>query len=108
MCILKFFFRSDDGLTPVHIAAAWGRTEILSLLLASGGDPEARDTNYMTPLHYARKEDFVECLNLLRSYLPVKNEILKKEREDCENVNFILGESSLIIIIVIIRSNQMF
>ncbi|KAJ8976543.1 hypothetical protein NQ317_017951, partial [Molorchus minor] len=32
---------SDDGLTPVHIAAAWGRLEILTLLLASGGDPEA-------------------------------------------------------------------
>ncbi|XP_018578499.1 homeobox protein Wariai-like, partial [Anoplophora glabripennis] len=83
---------SDDGLTPVHIAAAWGRVEILNLLLASGGDPEARDANCMTPLHYARKEDYVECLDLLRSYLPIKNEILKKEKEDCENVNFKLDK----------------
>ncbi|KAJ8924360.1 hypothetical protein NQ315_007156, partial [Exocentrus adspersus] len=84
--------RSDDGLTPVHIAAAWGKIEILNLLLTSGGDPEARDSNYMTPVLYARREEFVDCLDLLKSYLPVKNDVLNREKEDCENYDLVLDK----------------
>lgn len=76
---------SDDGLTPVHIAAAWGRLEILQLLLNCGGDPEAQDMNYMTPIDYAIKGDFSECEYLLKSYLPIIAFLEKKE--DCFNMH---------------------
>ncbi|XP_074037159.1 uncharacterized protein [Leptinotarsa decemlineata] len=75
--------RSDDGLTPVHIAAAWGRLEVLQLLLSCGGDPEARDSNYMTPFHYAKKENFVDCLELLKSHFVNKTHFIQREKEDC-------------------------
>lgn len=78
--------RSDDGLTPLHIAAAWGRPEIIKILLSCGGDPEAKDSNYMTPINYAIKGEFPECTYLLKSYLPVIN-LLDKKQEDCCNIN---------------------
>ncbi|CAG9839599.1 unnamed protein product [Diabrotica balteata] len=79
---------SDDGLTPVHIAAAWGRMEILEMLLKFGGDPESRDSNWMTPIHYATKESYLDCLDLLKSYLPSKYDVLyNMEKEDCFQYN---------------------
>lgn len=77
--------KSDDGLTPLHIAAAWGRPEIVQILLSCGGDPEAKDSNYMTPINYAVKGEFPECVYLLKSYLPVIG-LLEKE-ENCCNIN---------------------
>nr|CAH7734612.1 unnamed protein product [Callosobruchus chinensis] len=68
--------RSEDGLTPVHIAAAWGRSEILRLLLGCGGDPEARDSNRLTPIHYAHKEAHRDCLKVLAQHLQRKGEVL--------------------------------
>lgn len=35
--------RSAEGLTPVHVAAAWGCHGALELLLSRGGDPTLRD-----------------------------------------------------------------
>lgn len=97
--------RSDDGLTPVHITAAWGRTEILKLLLSNGGDPEVRDINYKTPFHYAVEEGCVDCLNLLKSYLPVKNDLMNEDESDpCSivldkilvNNGFVIGEYDVV------------
>ncbi|VEN39981.1 unnamed protein product [Callosobruchus maculatus] len=68
--------KSEDGLTPVHIAAAWGRSDILRLLLGCGGDPEARDSNRLTPIHYAHKEAHRECLKMLAQHLQNKGEVL--------------------------------
>lgn len=78
--------KSDDGLTPVHIAAAWGRPEILQILLSCGGDPEAQDSNYMSPVDYAVKGEFPECVYLLKSYLPIIT-FLEKEQEGCFNMD---------------------
>ena len=38
----SFIPRSDgDGQTPLHIAAEWGKADILHLLLTNGGDVDA-------------------------------------------------------------------
>ncbi|XP_044265698.1 ankyrin repeat and LEM domain-containing protein 1-like [Tribolium madens] len=84
--------RADDGLTPVHIAAAWGRYDILKLLLDCGGDPEIRDCNNKTALHYALDEGFTECYTLLKSYVTDKAGVLFKEKEDCKNYNLKLDK----------------
>lgn len=76
--------QSDDGLTPVHIAAAWGRKDILQILLNSGGDPEMRDANYMTPIQYANKENSSDCVQILKYYTSTKN---PSSKQNCDKVD---------------------
>ena len=47
--------RSDDGFTPLHFAAYFGRLEVARLLLELGADPNAVASNgsRVTPLHSA-------------------------------------------------------
>ncbi|XP_011497080.1 PREDICTED: ankyrin repeat and LEM domain-containing protein 1-like [Ceratosolen solmsi marchali] len=52
--------KSADAMTPVHIAAAWGRAKILELLLSNGGDPHALDSDNCSPFHYAFQEEHYE------------------------------------------------
>lgn len=67
--IFTSLFRSEDGLTPVHVAAVWGRTALLVLLLSCGGDPWMRDTDHgLTPLHLALKEKHLETALVLQRY----------------------------------------
>ncbi|KDQ20888.1 hypothetical protein BOTBODRAFT_321533 [Botryobasidium botryosum FD-172 SS1] len=47
--------REDLGSTPLHFAAAYGRTDELQRLLRSGADPRATDHAGATPLHWAAK-----------------------------------------------------
>ncbi|EZA55879.1 Ankyrin repeat and LEM domain-containing protein [Ooceraea biroi] len=60
--------RSNDGMTPVHVAAAWGRSSILELLLANGGDPLRLDNDGRTPFHYAFDEKYFKVITLLSKY----------------------------------------
>ncbi|XP_026668221.1 serine/threonine-protein phosphatase 6 regulatory ankyrin repeat subunit A isoform X2 [Ceratina calcarata] len=44
---------TDDGQTPVHVAARHGNLATLKLLLEDGGDPMFKSKNGETPLHLA-------------------------------------------------------
>ncbi|XP_034945835.1 ankyrin-1 isoform X2 [Chelonus insularis] len=44
---------TDDGQTPVHVAASHGNLATLRLLLEDGGDPMYKSKNGETPLHLA-------------------------------------------------------
>ncbi|XP_020288603.1 ankyrin-1 isoform X5 [Pseudomyrmex gracilis] len=46
---------TDDGQTPVHVAASHGNLATLLLLLDDGGDPMFKSKNGETPLHLACK-----------------------------------------------------
>uniref|UniRef100_A0A3Q3XIS7 Myosin motor domain-containing protein n=1 Tax=Mola mola TaxID=94237 RepID=A0A3Q3XIS7_MOLML len=46
---------NEDGVTLLHIACASGYREVVSVLLESGADPHAADTNFWTSLHLASK-----------------------------------------------------
>ena len=45
--------KDDDGKTPLHDAAYWGRTAAVDALLAAGADVNAKDDDGKTPLHWA-------------------------------------------------------
>lgn len=55
-------------MTPVHVAAAWGRWNILELLLANGGNPSSLDDDNCSPLHYAHQGDHQEAVSVLKKY----------------------------------------
>ncbi|XP_017878261.1 uncharacterized protein LOC108623914 [Ceratina calcarata] len=63
--------RSTDGLTPVHVAAAWGRVTVLELLLANGGDPLSLDDEGRNPFHYAFDGKYYKAIVLLGKYCDI-------------------------------------
>ncbi|XP_054009472.1 uncharacterized protein LOC128892878 isoform X1 [Hylaeus anthracinus] len=67
--------RSVDGLTPVHVAAAWGRVTVLELLLANGGDPLCLDDEGRSPFHYAFDGKYYKAIVVLGKYCEnIRNE----------------------------------
>jgi ankyrin repeat protein len=60
--------RQEGGWTPLHIAAAEGRTEICGLLLDRGADVNAEDEDGNTPLYLAAKDGHTETAALLREH----------------------------------------
>ncbi len=57
--------RDDEGLTPLHQAAAGGDAAAVAMLLEAGADPNAADRFGGTPLHCAVGRRSEECLRLL-------------------------------------------
>jgi Ankyrin repeats (3 copies)/SAM domain (Sterile alpha motif)/Ankyrin repeats (many copies) len=56
------------GHCPLHIAARYGHSEVLALLLSvERGDPDIQDTHGMSPLHYAAAHGHVACVEQLLS-----------------------------------------
>ena len=55
-------------MTPVHVAAAWGRVNILELLLANGGDPLCLDLDCCSPFHYAFQGEHYDAVTILSKY----------------------------------------
>lgn len=71
--------RNEDGLTPLHITAAYGRIKILNLLLCSGGDPDMKDDNFKKPIHYAYEYGHLNCADLLLSFMEGQRNILNSD-----------------------------
>ncbi|XP_025837623.1 uncharacterized protein LOC108735333 isoform X1 [Agrilus planipennis] len=72
--------QSDDGLTPLHIAVAWGHYEITELLLHCGGNPFIQDRNGFTALDYSVEYKHLNITQLLNNFMP-NNIILSFEEE---------------------------
>nr|XP_022913973.1 ankyrin repeat and LEM domain-containing protein 1 [Onthophagus taurus] len=71
--------KSDEGLTPVHIAAAWGRLNILDLLLKCGGDPQVTDNCYKSPIDYAKSEKHLEAVRIMQELIDYQRTFLFNE-----------------------------
>ncbi|KAM8829068.1 ankycorbin isoform 2-T5 [Spinachia spinachia] len=61
-----------EGKSAVHVAAARGQTDCLSLILAHGADLSLADAAGFNPLHLAAKNNHAECCRkLLQNKCPV-------------------------------------
>lgn len=78
--------KTSDGLTSLHISAAYGRTENLKLLLCCGGDPNIRDVNYKKPIDYAEEYEFKECKDLLLSFMESQRLVFRSDLEPAFNL----------------------
>ncbi|KYM77846.1 Ankyrin repeat and LEM domain-containing protein 1 [Atta colombica] len=84
---------SNDGMTPVHVAAAWGRINILQLLLANGGDPLRLDNDGRSPFHYAFDGKYFNVVTMLANYCE------STQDEDEPKYNMMLDNFELLFII---------
>lgn len=89
-CVL--YFSNDDGLTPVLIAAIWGRVDNLKLLIGCGGDPSQRDLDGYSAFDYAAREEQWEVYDYLRN---VVDQIDDSNRSHCA-YTLDLGKSLII------------
>lgn len=93
-CVYDFYFSfyclqflnrtSEEGLTPVHIASIWGRTSVLHLLLANGGDPWLVDNENKNAFCHAHEQQQWETFNLLDSF---KNAIISVRPDQVSDGN---------------------
>ncbi|XP_014364682.2 ankyrin repeat and LEM domain-containing protein 1 [Papilio machaon] len=58
---------NEDGITPVHIAAIWGRLDNLKLLIGCGGEPSLRDLDGLSAFDYAVREQQWEVYDYLHN-----------------------------------------
>jgi hypothetical protein len=60
--------RDEDGLTPLHNAAANGHLDVVKLLLEKGADPAIRSNGGWTPLDIARALGHAEVVKVLETF----------------------------------------
>ncbi|KAM7349400.1 uncharacterized protein ACRADG_008381 isoform 2-T2 [Cochliomyia hominivorax] len=80
--------RSDDNMTPLHVAAIYGRQEIVRLLLQHGAELDVYDNDKKTPVLYAIDECYFEVVQIMKDHI-----FLKKYEKNKENQTSILTES---------------
>lgn len=71
-----------DGLTPLHVAAAWNRAAVVRLLLSYGADPWRKDDNEKNSFHYAREEHAWDVLKTLEIYKHTKHSKCDEEEKN--------------------------
>ncbi|XP_038534707.1 ankyrin repeat and SOCS box protein 3 isoform X4 [Canis lupus baileyi] len=59
--------QDDFGITPLFVAAQYGKLESLSILISSGANVNCQALDKATPLFIAAQEGHIECVELLVS-----------------------------------------
>uniref|UniRef100_A0A0K8VDW3 Ankyrin repeat and LEM domain-containing protein 1 n=1 Tax=Bactrocera latifrons TaxID=174628 RepID=A0A0K8VDW3_BACLA len=61
--------RSNENMTPLHVAAIFGRVDIVVLLLKYGARHDLLDDERKTPIHYAIEECHFDVLEVIRDHI---------------------------------------
>ena len=61
------FFKPYDR-TALHIAVARNNLEMVKYLIENGANPKLRDSDYLTPLDFAKIKGFKDIKDLLLSF----------------------------------------
>lgn len=73
--------RCDGNMTALHIAAIYGRTELVRLLLEHGARPDIEDDEHKLAVHYAIEECHFEVLQLMRDHIYREKQQLKLQQK---------------------------
>lgn len=81
--------RSEEGYTPLHIAAYYNRLNLVKLLVSHGADPEVMDSLHKTPNDYANEENHTNVYTFL-THMIIANIISHRDGMK-SSYNFELG-----------------
>jgi ankyrin repeat protein len=71
------------GLSPLHWAAVGGNLAIVELLLNAGADPNTRDSDELTALHFAVSHQYADVVSLLLEKGATVNMVAKRDPTEC-------------------------
>lgn len=55
----------QHNITPMHVAAKWGKIKMVNLLMSKGANIEAKTRDGLTPLHCAARSGHHEVVDIL-------------------------------------------
>lgn len=60
-----YFIVFQHNITPLHVAAKWGKANMVALLLDRGANIEAKTRDGLTPLHCAARSGHEQVVDML-------------------------------------------
>ncbi|CAG8538168.1 891_t:CDS:2, partial [Paraglomus occultum] len=72
-------FAKNEPHSPLAMACKLGYPAMTELLLDYGADPDAEDEYGETPLHFAARNGYAECVKLLVGFENGKGEVIRKK-----------------------------
>ena len=67
--------RGSDGWTPLHLAAMFGKVDVIQILLDAGADPYERDIDDKDVVDVARQYKHFQIADMLQRYLFVVTQL---------------------------------
>lgn len=55
----------QHNITPLHVAAKWGKSNMVGVLLEKGGNIESKTRDGLTPLHCAARSGHEQVVDML-------------------------------------------
>lgn len=60
-----YYSELQHNITPMHVAAKWGKMKMVNLLMSKGANIEAKTRDGLTPLHCAARSGHHEVVDIL-------------------------------------------
>jgi len=67
--------RSDDGATPLHLAASTGKTHAVKMLVDLGADKQAKANDGETPLQYCLRFNHLLAAHVFKAVTKVPSHV---------------------------------
>jgi ankyrin repeat protein len=90
----------QHNITPLHVAAKWGKTNMVSLLLEKGANIESKTRDGLTPLHCAARSGHEQVVDMmLERGAPISSKT-KVRIHECDLPRIYVSESHLTVCIL--------